>query len=42
LCAFTRSPCKYSRITACSKFFFSSFMFDYHFTCAKLQFSHAL
>ena len=41
LCASARSPCKHSRITACSnKFRF--FMFDYHFICAKLQFSHAL
>jgi len=41
LCASARSPCKHSRITACSKKF-RSFMFDYHFTCAKLQYSHAL
>jgi len=41
LCASARSPCKHSRITACSNKF-RSFMFDYHFTCAKLQHSHAL
>ena len=41
-CVFLRMlACKYSRTTACSKFF-SSFRFDHHSTCAKLQYSHAL
>ena len=41
LCASARSPCKHSRITGCSKRC-SSLMFDYHFTCDKLQFLNAL